>query len=181
MKHYVELLLDMNFGYGTDKAVRTHASKSSGKTFYLWFSVVSSLITFFPRSPDVANIYGASHGDDIYYLFRSDVIQALYEEVLKNNHTKESKVSLQAIDNISTIYTNLAKYGTPTYQNEPIEGFQSVQQDKVFFLDINNLGLTIGRRPNQIAFDFWESIEKRAIELSKDLKKPKQKAERNEL
>lgn len=35
-KRYVELLSDVNFGYGTDKAVRINAAKSKGKTYYYW-------------------------------------------------------------------------------------------------------------------------------------------------
>lgn len=34
MAKYVELLSDVNFAYGIDKAVRTHAASSKGKTYY---------------------------------------------------------------------------------------------------------------------------------------------------
>lgn len=39
------------------------------------------------------------------------MFQPLYDEVLKNKDDEASKVSLQAIDHISKIFTNFAKYG----------------------------------------------------------------------
>lgn len=37
VKQYIELLSDVNFGYGIDKAVRASATKAKGKTYYCWY------------------------------------------------------------------------------------------------------------------------------------------------
>lgn len=38
---YVSLFSDINFAYGIDKAVKVHATKSSGKTFYSRYGKIS--------------------------------------------------------------------------------------------------------------------------------------------
>ncbi|XP_055308325.1 esterase B1-like [Sitodiplosis mosellana] len=166
VKKYVELLSDVNFGYGIYKAVRTFASKSTGKTYYYWFSVDSKLSTFIPRSADVANITGASHGDDLFYLFRCEMARTLYDEIVNSKDDEKSKVSIRAIESISKIVTNFAKYGEPSHEGDPVDEFQPVRNEKIQVIDINNEGVTIKSRPNQKAFDFWATIEKKAVKLS---------------
>ncbi|XP_055303123.1 carboxylic ester hydrolase-like [Sitodiplosis mosellana] len=171
MKKYVELLSDLNYGYGTDKAVRVHVAKSKGKTYYQRFSVYTKLNAIIPRSEDVAHIGGAAHFDDIFYLFRSNVAQSIYDEILNNKDDKESKVITQAIENLSRIITNFAKYGEPSHKSDPIDGVQPVRNDEVHFIDIMNEGIKTGLSPNQKVIDFWVSIEQRAARLSLDLQK----------
>lgn len=59
----------------------------------------------------------------------------------------------------------------PSHQNDPVTGFQPVQNDAIHYLDINNDGLTTGLRPHQKAIDFWTKIEKKAFELAAELSK----------
>lgn len=39
------------------------------------------------------------------------MIQSLYDEIIKNKDDEQSKISIRAIENISKIITNFAKYG----------------------------------------------------------------------
>ncbi|XP_055310975.1 juvenile hormone esterase-like [Sitodiplosis mosellana] len=172
INQYAELLSDLNFRYGIDKAVKTHAAKSKGKTYYSWFSVDSKLNAFKSQNPDSAKLPGASHAEDLFYLFRCHMVQSLYDEVISSKDDEHSKISLQAIDHISKIFTNFAKYGKPTHQNDPLGGFQPVNNDEVHYLDITNGGLTTGVGPNQKAFELWASIEQRAMQLSEGTIKP---------
>lgn len=84
------MLSDLNFQYEINKAVQNHAAKSNGKTFYAWyvlckrnrgrsklniiilyrFSVDSKLNGLKRHDPNVAHVPGASHGDDLFYLFK---------------------------------------------------------------------------------------------------------------
>lgn len=68
------------------------------------------------------------------------------------------------------IFLNNSK---PTHQNDPISGFKPVKNGEVNYLDITNDGLSIGIEPNRKAFDFWENIEQRAVQISEDLMKQK--------
>lgn len=59
----------------------------------------------------MADKAGASHGDDVCYLFRCGFADDVYDELLRNKTDKASKISLQAIEHMTKIFTNFAKYG----------------------------------------------------------------------
>lgn len=67
--------------------------------------------------------------------------------------------------------SNFFFVSSPTHQNKPVSGFGPVKNGEVRYLDITNDGLKIGIGPNQKAFDLWESIEQRALQLSESLRK----------
>lgn len=50
-------------------------------------------------------------------------------------------------------------FSEPSHQNDPVEGFQPIQNDAVHFLDITNEGLIPGLSPNKKANDLWASID----------------------
>lgn len=59
----------------------------------------------------MANETGASHGDDVCYLFQCGLADHIYDEILRNATDKESQISLQTIEFMTKIFTNFAKYG----------------------------------------------------------------------
>jgi len=129
------------------------------------FSMDSKLNGFKRRNPKVANIPGASHCDEMFYLFRFKMAQALYDEVLSNKKDKGSKTSLKVIDNVTNLITNFAKYGDLSQKNSSIK-IRPVQSGKVHFLDVNNGGFTPGLDPKKEAFDFLASIEEQAVSIN---------------
>lgn len=48
---------------------------------------------------------------DSWNLFRCEFVQKIYDEILETKDDEQSKVSLQAIDNVTKLLTNFAKYG----------------------------------------------------------------------
>lgn len=64
-----------------------------------------------PFPAELANASGSGHGDDLCYLFKCDVAQKIYDDVVRNRHDKQSKICLKTIDYITTLFTNMAKYG----------------------------------------------------------------------
>lgn len=71
IEKFVDLMSDIWFTYGTVKSAKLHAKKSSGKTFYYVFDLQSNLNMLKEYSGATAkNLTGASHADDLYYLFR---------------------------------------------------------------------------------------------------------------
>lgn len=50
-------------------------------------------------------------------------------------------------------------FSEPSHQNDPIEGFQPIEEGKINFLDIINDGLYPGLDPNREANHFWADIE----------------------
>lgn len=59
----------------------------------------------------MANEVGASHGDDLCYVFQCGLADGVYDEILRNMTDKESRISLQTIEYMTKIFTNFAKYG----------------------------------------------------------------------
>ncbi|XP_031624710.1 esterase B1-like isoform X2 [Contarinia nasturtii] len=173
LKQYVAMLSDLNVGYEVDKTVKIHATRSDGKTFYARFSVDSKLNVLKRRDPSIEDLPGASHSDDLFYLFKHNMFQSFYDEVVENRSGEHSKICLQVIDNMTKIFTNFAKYSEISYQDDPINGFQPVKDSFIHFLDIRNDGLKTGRSPNKESFDFLASIEEKAYKLSDDLIKRK--------
>ncbi|XP_055306845.1 uncharacterized protein LOC129571106 [Sitodiplosis mosellana] len=165
LKQYVDLLSDINFGYEIDKTVKTHAAKSNGRTFYAVFSMDSKLNVLKRQNPEVANVPGASHYDEVHYLFRFKSAQSLYDDVLSNMEDEGSKISLKLIDNITHLFTNFAKYGDLFDKNDSIQ-IRPVQGDNVHYLDLNNYGFTTGLNPKKETFDFLADIERQAISVN---------------
>lgn len=115
---------------------------------------------------------------------------SVYDEVLSTKTDKDSEISLRAIEHISTIVTNFAKFGlvfchysfntfesiiiiaffiffrTPLLKNDPIRfnPINTKSQD-ISYLDINNDGLTVGLNPHQEIMKFWNEIEQKVEHL----------------
>lgn len=54
---------------------------------------------------------GAAHGDELCYLFRCGIAQELYTKIIDNKTDEHSVISHQAIEHLTTLFTNFAKYG----------------------------------------------------------------------
>lgn len=65
------MMSDTNQIYGINKAAKIWHRKSFGNTFMYRFSMENQLNEYRRKSgANERNIPGASHGDDLYYLFR---------------------------------------------------------------------------------------------------------------
>lgn len=91
LNQYIEMLSDINFAYGIDKAVKRHATKTNSKTYYLrwvvilmqniyfiqnydWFFwnrfTIDSKLSFKQRENITSDKPAATHADDLQYVFR---------------------------------------------------------------------------------------------------------------
>lgn len=162
LHQYVDLFTDVNFSYGIQtKAIKEHSQKTSSKTYYYRFSVDSKLNVYKRFLTLDKYLQGAAHGDDLCYVFRCGAFQKIYDEILQHPDDEESKISLKAIDNISKLLANFAKYNEPTHMNEPVEQFLPVQGEQVHFIDLTNDGLKQGINPNKDRNEFWAEIEQK--------------------
>ncbi|XP_075165587.1 cricklet [Haematobia irritans] len=102
---------------------------------------------------------GASHGDELFYLF-----QMAGNEDMGN--AKDQKVTKQ----LSTLWTNFAKYSNPTPSNPKVDSFincnwQPVRnpssEDDTFTLDylcIDGKGCEMKTNPDKERIEFWRNI-----------------------
>lgn len=167
LKEYIDLLSDVNFAYGINKAVQQHAMKTNSKAYYIRFSVDSKL-SVMKNALGGGNIAGASHGDDICHVFRCDSIQNVYDEILQNPNDKQSKIALDTIEYLTKLYTNFAKYGNPVHNGDPIDELKPVRKDQLHFLDITEDGLKLGVNPDKERYDLWAEIDQLFQKISAD-------------
>lgn len=64
----------------------------------------------------------------------------------------------------STVYCS-----NPMHNGDPTDGFLPIQQDQVYFLDINNNGLKLGVNPNQKSVEFWSLVEKQIHQINQNM------------
>ncbi|XP_032511398.2 bile salt-activated lipase-like isoform X2 [Danaus plexippus] len=90
---------------------------------------------------------GASHADDLFYLFRGSLIPPIF--------TKQDK---KIIDYMTTLWTNFAKYGDPTpdWTNSVLK-WEPSKKHNMKFLYIDDVP-KIGSMPNNDAFHLWKNI-----------------------
>lgn len=62
---------------------------------------------------------------------------------------------------------SLFHFREPTYQNDLISGYHSIQNDEIMVLDINNEGLQMLADPRKSANDFWSRLEERAQQITR--------------
>lgn len=97
-------------------------------------------------------ILGAGHADDLGYLF-------------KNHRTPQIKPGSQediSIDRMIKLWTNFAKYGNPTpEEDELLQNIKwpSTSDESLTYLEIGN-SLSIGSNPDQTRIQFWDEIYK---------------------
>ncbi|XP_013137156.1 PREDICTED: esterase E4-like [Papilio polytes] len=85
---------------------------------------------------------GASHADDLFYLFSQGVVPALFE----NN----------MIDTMTTLWTNFAKYGDPTPASEPLRWSAASGADPQALLISEELRMTPLRYTDTLKF--WKNV-----------------------
>lgn len=95
---------------------------------------------------------GASHVDDIGYLFQN----ALTPKI------RPGSIEDVSIDRIVKLWTNFAKYGNPTPKMEELIGvvWPIVTKDSMNYLEIGNI-FRLGANPDQDRMDFWDQINKK--------------------
>ncbi len=109
------------FWHGIYRAIISRLSNGAGKNYFLRFDADGTL-NVFKRAKKCAQYKGASHADDLFYLFNSKFA----ENVEKSS--KEFKVVQQMVG----IYTNFAINGTPNCEEiEPVK-FTVLSADREF-------------------------------------------------
>ncbi|XP_037044089.1 esterase B1-like [Bradysia coprophila] len=147
LAEYNDLLSDVFLVHGIDKSAKAH---SKGKSFYYRFSVDATLNAF-KILFKLESVFGTSHGDELCYLFRCHVFNEIYENIA------DDSVEMRTIRASTKLWTNFAKFGDPTPNNEPIS-FKPIQKNLINFVDITNEGLIPALGPHKKFVDFWTDI-----------------------
>lgn len=138
------------FNWGTDTTARIHSERQAQSVYYYRFSFVGTLnlirnLLLIPREYE-----GATHGDDIFYLFS---VTSIPPPLFPTNE------SIMTRRRMVRMWGNFAKTGNPTSSTDLVIGTTNWQP--VFgtqeFLDIDT-ELTVGRWPFQDRMNFWNNL-----------------------
>ncbi|XP_049950219.1 juvenile hormone esterase-like [Schistocerca serialis cubense] len=150
---YADLRADLLITYPSVTAARILSSMSAAQPVYLYHFDVVSKLNVFKKQYGGEQFSGASHCDDIPYLFCGEKTK----DIPKGPETVEGK----AIARMTRLWTNFAKTGNPT--PDPGDTLLSVtwlpfKKNEGHYLDITNDGLISKKDLMKDRIDFWDKI-----------------------
>lgn len=138
IQSFVELMSNVFQNYPIDRRARLLANHSRAKVFFYRFGLISAL-NYFKNTLGVQTQYGASHADDVCYVFHCSLIKEAYQ--LGNN---------QFLKTMPRLFANFAK------RSNPIPGqLEPATTTDLHFVDITNNGLKAGVNPLAEIMKFW--------------------------
>ncbi|XP_049852621.1 juvenile hormone esterase-like [Schistocerca gregaria] len=150
---YADLRGDIVFNYPAFVAARVQSAVAGAQPVYFYhFDVVTNL-NLSKKILTKEHIAGASHGDDIGYLFSGE----MFKDVPKGPETVEGKV----IARMTRMWTNFATKGNPT--PDPEDPILSVtwtpfKKDNSYYLNITKDGLSVEKDLHKERMDFWDKL-----------------------
>lgn len=146
----MNLIGDAWIVWGMLKSARAHA-KLGGQNPYLYMLSADTQLNYFKRlNPITANIEGASHLDDLGYIFKT----------IYTPDIKPGSLEWSLMEKVVKLWTNFAKYGNPTPTEEEFkETWRPLEEDALNYMNIGNNGLSMGTDPFNESMTFWDKIE----------------------
>ncbi|KAJ8727212.1 hypothetical protein PYW08_015609 [Mythimna loreyi] len=95
------------------------------------------------------NISGAAHIDDLLYLFDPKAMKLVSDR---------NSTEFQLIDQVTTIFTDFAIHGNPTYSPAFNMTWPLFDKKTLQFVDIGNGNLTVFSMDADGSFNFWEQL-----------------------
>ncbi|KAJ2951271.1 hypothetical protein O0L34_g5672 [Tuta absoluta] len=149
-QQFINFITDSEYKYDIHKYIQILSSTSKRNVFVYKFSGVSDR-NIYGRMGEKYNITGASHVDDLYYLF--DPKQ--YNLPIDKNSREYKMIQL-----ITDLYTNFAKHGNPTPAPSNMS-WPAYNRSTESFVDIGDT-LVPGRGLDNEVAVFWETVFKKA-------------------
>nr|XP_022907315.1 juvenile hormone esterase-like [Onthophagus taurus] len=146
-REYRELLDDLFMNYFVYVTVKKHLEADHKEMYLYKFSASTRLNLFKFSNPETAKVQGASHYDDIGYLFRASKSPST-----SNPDSKEAK----CLERFIGLFVNFAKTGHPTLKYN----YWTNVTEKFNYLDFKTESMKIGVNPFK-RMDFWDGIYKR--------------------
>ncbi|XP_046426320.1 esterase E4-like [Neodiprion fabricii] len=151
---FVNLHSDITFIAGTNLVVKLLLRHSQAPIYYYVFEYTGklNLVKFILW---IEHLPGASHGDDLGYLF--------YQRILFWRKPVAGSDDEHVINTMIRLWTNFAKYGNPTPNEDPLT-WKPVTPDEFNFLNISGRDTRLQINPNQERLRFWdEAYQKSTI------------------
>lgn len=161
-RNYFRLKSDIYHRYRVDRTVQQLAKKSTGNIFYYQFGAETRLNYFRHLYKTVYELDGASHGDDLCYIFRCSEIDDIYANV--------TDLEYGLIKSMAGLYASFAKYGQPNWTSR-VDGnilWSPVRVNKYNFLNISTKTARMDFDPFLKERHFWKDLlDEYSVAISK--------------
>ncbi|KAI4468856.1 carboxylesterase [Holotrichia oblita] len=148
----INLFTDIWFGYPSIRLALEHVKTAKNPIYFYRFSADTQLNVYKRRDPTVADYLGAAHGDELGYLFST-----FFHDYLIPDITPDS-VEDKAIDRITALWTNFAKYGNPTPDDFNEFKWEPITNDTFNYIDFGTDATIPGVNPDEDRVNFWHSV-----------------------
>ncbi|XP_075990602.1 esterase E4-like [Anticarsia gemmatalis] len=137
--------------------VKTHLSYSKSKMFMYKFDYRGKLnaVKATSLAQKKVHVSGVASGDEICYLLRCEPLRELYIQINKEGVSKDR----QFITELSTLWSNFAKFGDPTPPHSDINiTWPPVDANLDNVLLIRKYFKLVSSKDERVMFDFWDRI-----------------------
>ncbi|XP_045446541.1 juvenile hormone esterase-like [Melitaea cinxia] len=146
MKILSDLLADRYIIYPVHRFVNFYAEHC--KSIFMYRFNLSTNLNFLKTMLGFEAEEGASHGDDMFYMFKSS---------LTDDKFKENEKLMEYVNLITTLWTDFAKYGNPTPDNRwNVKWTPYTKSNKEYF-NIDEK-LSMRKSGEQDRMEFWDKI-----------------------
>ncbi|KAI4462718.1 carboxylesterase [Holotrichia oblita] len=144
----IQLITDYTFAFPSYRAAKEHLKTAQYPIYFYYFSS-DTLLNIFKRVEEVAaNFPGASHTDEKAHLFRFG----------NTPDIQPGSVEEQALERLVTLWTNFAKYSTPTTQSDDVI-WESITEETFKYLHFDTYQSTLQTgAPQPANMAFWEQL-----------------------
>lgn len=151
MQKEIDAFTDSYFLSGIYTTLRARLAASKSPIYFYRFSMNTTLNLVKNLNPRTAKRDGASHADDVFYLFKEHSAVSV----------KPGSLEDLCVDRMVKLWTNFAKYGNPTPKKR-LDEVVSVEwpvakKDALSYLEIGN-SLSVGEMPDQERVEFWDKL-----------------------
>lgn len=142
IKSFVQLMSNVYQNYPIDRRARLLAKQSRGSVFFYRFGLISAL-NYYKNTLGAQHQFGASHADDLCYVFHCSLIKEAYQLGVKSDEYRHFKA-------MSRLYANFARDSNPM-----LGKLSPVTENELHFVDITNGKLMVGVNPLADDMQFW--------------------------
>jgi len=170
MAQYIRMLSYMNFIHPIQKEVEIRGQKSQCPQRVQINNMKTPLDITTASYPALQNLPGTAHGNDLFYIFYSELAAPLYDVIYANKDTNMDYMNAyRASQGMIDILVSYAATGNPISATGNLDEFPAVGQnpvDDMPYLLITNSGeLTTGKNPSKEEYILWKKIDKRVQQL----------------
>ncbi|KAI4468944.1 carboxylesterase [Holotrichia oblita] len=138
--------------YGVYKSIVAH-SKRDHKDLYFYVLSADTELNYFKRlHPVTAKYKGASHIDDLGYIFKTKFTPDF----------KPDSIEAKSMEKVVKLWTNFAKYGNPTPKSDEVGVmWKPVEDGALNFMNIGTGSLKLDRNPFAERIHFWDKLHEK--------------------